>query len=227
MSKQEIQSVPLSFQRLEEAEMLTRADKFYQNIRSRRTVRDFTAQAVPREVIENCLRAAGTAPSGANRQPWHFAVVSDPELKKKIREGAEEEEREFYTTRAPQDWLDALAPLGTDADKPFLEIAPYLIVIFGEKFSHDEEERKLKNYYVTESVGIATGFLIAALHDAGLATLTHTPAPMKFLNGILGRPDTEKPVMILVVGYPAENTRVPNINRKSLDEIASFHAEEN
>ena len=204
--------------------MLQRAENFHQSICSRRTVRDFSAEPVPEDVIEHCLRAAGTAPSGANRQPWHFAVVSDPATKKKIREGAEEEEQEFYDSRAPEDWLDALAPLGTDANKPFLESAPYLIVIFGEKFSHDEQGNKLKNYYVTESVGIATGFLIAALHNVGLATLTHTPAPMKFLNEILGRPATEKPVMILVVGYPSNDARVPAISRKSLDQIASFHS---
>ncbi len=223
MSEPEIKSIPLDFQRIEEDEMRQRAESFYQRIRTRRTVRDYSAEPVPRDVIENCLSAAGTAPSGANRQPWHFAVVSDPEIKKQIRIGAEEEEREFYTSRAPQDWLDALAPLGTDANKPFLETAPYLIVIFGEKFSHDDQGKKQKNYYVQESVGIATGFLIAALHNAGLATLTHTPAPMKFLNKILGRPDTEKPVMILVVGYPTTDAKVPDIERKSLDRFTSFH----
>jgi nitroreductase len=195
-------------------------------VRSRRTVRDFSNKPVPKEIIENCLRAAGTAPSGANHQPWHFVVISDPELKHKIREGAEEEEREFYESRAPQDWLDALAPLGTDANKPFLEIAPYLIVIFGEKFSFDTEGNKLKNYYVSESVGIATGILITALHNAGLASLTHTPAPMKFLSELVGRPATEKPYMILVTGYPAENAEVPAITRKSLEEIASFRGDD-
>jgi nitroreductase len=189
-------------------------------------VRDFSNKPVPKEIIENCLRAAGTAPSGANHQPWHFVVISDPELKHKIREGAEEEEREFYESRAPQDWLDALAPLGTDANKPFLEIAPYLIVIFGEKFSFDTEGNKLKNYYVSESVGIATGILITALHNAGLASLTHTPAPMKFLSELVGRPATEKPYMILVTGYPAENAEVPAITRKSLEEIASFRGDD-
>ena len=214
---------PLEFRSKSLADMQEAASSFYDTVRTRRTVRDFSDTPVPREIIENCLRAAGTAPSGANRQPWHFAVVSDPELKHKIREGAEEEEREFYESRAPQDWLDALAPLGTDANKPFLDIAPYLIVIFGEKFSKDEDDVKQKNYYVSESVGIATGILITALHNAGLATLTHTPAPMKFLNELVGRPATEKPYMILVTGYPTEDAEVPAISRKSLDEIASFH----
>ncbi|MFT5483344.1 MAG: iodotyrosine deiodinase, partial [Halieaceae bacterium] len=157
------------------------------------------------------------------RQPWHFAVVSNPELKRKIREGAEAEEREFYERRAPQDWLDALAPLGTDADKAFLEIAPFLIVIFGQKFELDETGHKHKNYYVPESVGIATGILITALHNAGLASLTHTPSPMKFLNELCGRPTTEKPEMILVAGYPSEDAQVPDISRKALEGIASFH----
>ena len=206
--------------------MLLRAESFEALMRTRRTVRDFSDRPVSRELIEHCLRAAGSAPSGANRQPWHFAVISDPSVKKHIRAGAEEEEREFYSARAPKDWLDALAPLGTDANKPFLETAPYLIVIFAEKYSVDSEGNKLKNYYVTESVSIATGLLIAALHYSGLATLTHTPSPMKFLNEILGRPMSEKPLMILVVGHPAEDATVPDIHRKSLDQVASFHEAE-
>ncbi len=226
MATDKPQTQPLEFHSKPQKEMQAAASAFYDMVRTRRTVRDFSDQAVPREIIEDCVRAAGTAPSGAHRQPWHFAVISDPELKHKIREGAEEEEREFYESRAPQDWLDALAPLGTDANKPFLEIAPYLIVIFGEKFSKDEENNKQKNYYVSESVGIATGILITALHNAGLATLTHTPAPMKFLNELIGRPATEKPYMILVTGYPAENAEVPAIARKSLAEIASFKGED-
>ena len=213
---------PLVFQSKPTEQMQKSAREFYETVRTRRTVRDFSDKPVPREVIENCLRAAGTAPSGANRQPWHFSVISDPDLKQKIRAGAEAEEREFYTSRAPQEWLDALAPLGTDANKPFLETAPYLIIIFGEKFSKDQNKAKLKNYYVSESVGIATGVLITALHTAGLATLTHTPAPMKFLNELVGRPPSEKPYMILVTGFPAEGSTVPAIGRKSLEDIASF-----
>ncbi|MFK7865557.1 MAG: nitroreductase family protein [Pseudohongiellaceae bacterium] len=216
-------SHPLHFDRLAEDEMLTNATEFYLRVKSRRTVRDFSSEDVPLEVIQQCLLAAGTAPSGANRQPWHFAVISNPSIKAKIRQGAEQEEQEFYSGRAPQDWLDALAPLGTDADKPFLELAPYLIVVFAEKYGMDSNDKKQKNYYVTESVSLATSLLITALHTAGLATLTHTPAPMKFLNEILERPVREKPLMILVVGYPKENATVPAIKRKNLEEIASFH----
>jgi nitroreductase len=168
------------------------------------------------------LLAAGTAPSGANRQPWHFVVVSDPEIKRKIREAAEKEEEAFYTGRAPDDWLEALQPLGTDAHKPFLETAPYLIVIFAQSYELAADGSKIKNYYVQESVGIATGLLITAIHHAGLVSLTHTPSPMGFLNKILGRPDNERPYLILVVGYPAENATVPDISKKSLEEIATF-----
>lgn len=221
MSNPKIESVPLEFEQLSSEEMQERSQKFCQSISKRRTVRDFSNQPIPPNVIENCLQAAGSAPSGANRQPWHFAVVQDPEIKQQIRLGAEQEEQEFYESRAPQDWLDALAPLGTDAHKPFLETAPCLIVIFGEKLRMNKAGEKEKNYYVTESVGIATGILITALHQAGLATLTHTPAPMKFLNEILDRPVTEKPVMILVVGFPEKDARVPAIERKSLKEIVS------
>ena len=212
------------FREYEPAEMQSRAEDFYRLINARRSVRDFSERAVPAEVIDQCLLTAGTAPSGANRQPWYFAVVSDPAIKSEIRQGAEAEEREFYQHRAPQDWLDALAPLGTDEHKPFLEMAPYLIVIFGQKFELDADGNKHKNYYVAESVGIATGLLIAALHNAGLATLTHTPSPMKFLNRILDRPDTDKPEMILVVGYPGRDAEVPDISRKPLADIASFHS---
>jgi len=214
----------LQFRELDPELMRERAEAFYQQMSSRRSVRDFSDRAVSRDVIEQCLLTAGTAPSGANRQPWHFAVVSNAELKREIRLGAEEEEREFYQHRAPQEWLDALAPLGTNEHKPFLETAPYLIVIFGEKFLVDAAGNKHKNYYVPESVGIATGMLIVALHNAGLATLTHTPSPMKFLNRILDRPKTEKPAMILVVGYPTVDAEVPDITRKSLAQIASFLA---
>ncbi len=184
--------------------MRRRAADFAAEMRRRRTVRHFSDRAVPREVIEDCLRAAGTAPNGANRQPW---------------QGAEKEEREFYEHRAPQDWLDALAPLGTDEHKPFLETAPCLIAIFAESYSIGPGGEKLKNYYVSESVGIATGFLIAALHHAGLASLTHTPSPMGFLNEILGRPSNERPFLLLVVGYPAEDALVPKIGKKELPQI--------
>jgi nitroreductase len=214
----------LPFHEYDPAVMRERAQAFYEQMRTRRSVRDFSPRPVPRDIIEACLLTAGSSPSGANRQPWHFAVVSDPAIKREIRLGAEAEEREFYQRRAPQDWLDALAPLGTDEHKPFLETAPYLIVIFGQKYELDAAGDKHKNYYVPESVGIATGMLIAALHNAGLATLTHTPSPMKFLNRILARPDTEKPAMILVVGYPEDGAEVPDITRKSLHEIASFLA---
>lgn len=225
MANDPVPSIALEFAERPCTEMKQRASDFYKLLNQRRTVRDFSERAIPPGILEDCLLSAGTAPSGANRQPWHFAVVKDNYLKQEIRQGAEEEEREFYNSRAPQDWLDALAPLGTDASKPFLEKAPALIVIFAEKFLIDGEGRKQKNYYVTESVGIATGMLIAALHNAGLATLTHTPAPMKFLNRILQRPQTEKPLMILVVGYPAEGARVPAISRKKLMEFASFHGD--
>jgi nitroreductase len=168
------------------------------------------------------LLAAGTAPSGANLQPWHFVVVSDSAIKHRIRVEAEKEEHEFYTSRAPQEWLDALAPLGTDENKPFLETAPYLIVIFAQSYGVLADGRRVKNYYVQESVGIATGMLITAIHNAGLVSLTHTPSPMGFLNEILGRPANEKPFLILVVGYPAEDAVVPDIGKKSLEEIATF-----
>jgi nitroreductase len=202
--------------------MQDRARSFREELQRRRTIRTFSSRSVPREIIEECLRAAGTAPSGANMQPWHFVVVSDPEVKKQIREGAELEEREFYERRASQEWLKALAPLGTDWRKPFLEEAPYLIVIFGLSNTILPDGKKLKNYYVTESVGIATGMLISAIHHAGLASLTHTPSPMAFLNKILRRPSNERPFLVLVVGYPAEGTTVPDLRKKPLDEIATF-----
>jgi nitroreductase len=203
-------------------EMRQRARSFYEDMKRRRTVRDFSDRPVPREVIENCLLTAGTAPNGANKQPWHFTVVSDPEVKKEIRKAAEEEEREFYQNRATDEWLEALAPLGTDADKPFLEEAPYLIAIFSESYGIKENGEKETHYYVKESVGIATGMLITAIHNVGLASLTHTPSPMGFLNKILDRPDNERPFLLLVVGYPKEGVKVPDITKKSLDEIASF-----
>jgi iodotyrosine deiodinase len=177
---------------------------------------------VPRQVIADCLLAAGTAPNGANLQPWHFVVVSDPQVKRQIREGAEQEEREFYSKRAPKEWLEALEPFGTDHHKPYLEIAPYLIVIFAKSYGLLPDGRRVKNYYVSESVGIATGMLITAIHNAGLASLTHTPSPMGFLNQILNRPKNERPFLILVVGYPASDALVPEIEKQPLNDIATF-----
>lgn len=203
-------------------EMRARLAEFYTDLNRRRTVREFADRPVPRDIIETALRVANTAPSGANLQPWHFCVVSGPETKKKIREAAEEEEREFYEHRASEEWLEALAPLGTDEHKPFLETAPYLIAVFLQKYGALPDGRKVKHYYPTESTGLATGLLIAALHRAGLATLTHTPSPMKFLNDILGRPKNERPFLLLVVGYPADGVRVPDIRRKSLEEFTSW-----
>lgn len=203
-------------------EMARRATEFHSELSRRRTVRQFSSRAVPREVIEDCLRAAGTAPSGANLQPWHFVVVADADTKTRIRRAAEDEERDFYTRRAPPEWLEALAPLGTDEHKPFLELAPYLIAVFTQTHGRLADGRIVKHYYAHESVGIATGFLIAALHHAGLATLTHTPSPMGFLNDLLGRPPNERPFLLLVVGHPAEDAVVPRITRKTLSEIATF-----
>ncbi len=216
--------IPLpDFQEYPPDTMAQRARDFYDEMRRRRTVRQFSDRPVPRAVIEDCLRTAGTSPSGANQQPWHFAVVSDPAIKHEIRLGAEKEEREFYSRRAPEEWLHELEKFDTDAHKPYLEHAPYLIAIFAQPYSRTDEGETTKHYYVTESVGIATGMLIAALHHAGVATLTHTPSPMRFLTEILGRPSHERPFLLLVAGYPAEDARVPVITKKPLDEIASFH----
>jgi nitroreductase len=211
-------------QDLSPGESLRRASNYYEFIKQRHTVRQFTDQPVDRAVIEACLRAAGTAPSGANHQPWHFVCVSDPAIKKEIREAAEKEEREFYEGKAGEEWLNDLRKIGTDANKPFLEIAPWLIAIFAERYGYDDEGNKRKNYYMPESVGIATGFLINALHEAGLATLTHTPNPMKFLNQILGRPGNERPYILLVVGHPAEDAMIPRAAtiKKDLEEISTF-----
>jgi nitroreductase len=203
-------------------EMQQRASDFRRHMQRRRTVRQFSDRPVPHEIIEECLLTAGLAPNGANLQPWHFVVVTDPEVKHEIRVAAEQEEDEFYHRRASQEWLDALSVIGTDEHKPFLETAPYLIVIFGKNHSVLPDGRRVKNYYVNESVGIATGFLIAAIHTAGLVSLTHTPSPMGFLNSILHIPPDEKPFLILVVGYPAEDAQVPIIEKKSLEEIATF-----
>ena len=203
-------------------EMRARVERFYADMARRRTVREFSDRPVPRDIIETALEAAGTAPSGANLQPWHFVVVGAAETKKKIREAAEAEEREFYEHRASPEWLAALEPLGTDSSKPFLETAPYLVAVFLQKYGHLEDGRKVKHYYPTESTGLATGILITALHQAGLATLTHTPSPMKFLNEILGRPVSERPFLLLVVGYPADDAQVPDISRKNLDDFTTF-----
>jgi len=216
-------SIPLpQYREYPVEEMRQRLNDFYKDISRRRTVRDFSDRPVPRDIIETALKVANTAPSGANLQPWHFAVVSGPETKRKIREAAEVEEREFYTHRASEEWLAALEPLGTDDRKPFLETAPYLVAVFLQKYGQLPDGRKVKHYYPTESTGLATGLLITALHVAGLATLTHTPSPMKFLNEILGRPTSERPFLLLVVGYPADDAHVPDIKRKSLEEFTSF-----
>ena len=208
---------------LDEEQMLQRSADFFAALNRRRTVREFSSRPVPREIIDWCLRAAGTAPSGANMQPWHFAVVGDPAIKSRIRVAAENEEQHFYQHRAPQEWLDALAPLGTDSNKPFLERAPFLIAVFAQKYGTLPDGRKVKHYYPTESVGLATGMLIAALHLCGLASLTHTPSPMKFLNEILGRPRNERAFLLLVVGYPDKDALVPDIGRKELGEFVSYH----
>ena len=208
------------------AEMRQRAGIFYADAKRRRTVRDFSDRPVPRDIIETCLLAAGTAPNGANLQPWHFVVISDPTIKTKIKVAAEEEERAFYKDRAPQAWLDVLAPLGTDEHKEFLTTAPYLIAVFAKSYNELPDGRRVKNYYVQESVGLATGILIMGLHNAGLATLTHTPSPMGFLNEVLDRPKNERPMLLLVVGYPAEGVKVPAkaMEKKSLAEISTFMA---
>ena len=214
--------IPLDFSEYPPDEMLSRATAFYDDLKRRRSVRQFSDRPVDRAVVEACLRTAGSAPSGANMQPWHFVVVSDPEVKARIRQAAEREEREFYERRATDEWLEAVAPMGTDASKPFLEAAPYLIAIFAERSGVSEDGQKIQHYYVSESVGIATGFLIAAIHHAGLACLTHTPSPMGFLNEILDRPENERPFLLLVVGYPAADAQVPNISRKALQDITTF-----
>jgi nitroreductase len=221
MSKASFQPLP-SYIEYPVEEMKQRATAFRELMQRRRTVRHFSERPVPREIIEECLITAGSAPNGANLQPWHFVIVSDPQTKHEIRIAAEQEEHEFYHRRAPKEWLEALSALGTDEHKPFLETAPYLIVIFGLSHSELEDGRRVRNYYVHESVGIAAGFLIAAIHNAGLVSLTHTPSPMGFLNTILNIPPHEKPFLILVVGYPAENAQVPNLEKKLLEEIATF-----
>ena len=214
--------IPLDFKKQDEESMLQKSKAFYQLMARRRTIRDFSDQNIPEVVLKNAIQAAGTAPSGANMQPWHFVIIQDAAVKKRIREATEIEERELYEHRASGEWLEALAPLGTDANKPFLEKAPALIAIFLKKFTVDKSGEKYKNYYTAESVGIATGILITALHKSGLATLTHTPSPMKFLGEILERPSYERPYMLLVCGYPADDVMVPNIKRRTLHEISTF-----
>lgn len=220
-----MESQPLDFRSLPEAEMKARAAAFYESMKVRRTIRDFSDRPVSREIIETALLTAGTAPNGANLQPWHFAVVQNPAIKTKIRLAAEAEEKEFYQHKAPPAWLAALAPLGTDADKPFIEKAPWLIAVFSQGTYADAAGASHVTYYAKESTGIAGGFLIAALHQAGLATLTHTPSPMNFLNGILGRPAQEKPFLLIVTGYPADGATVPVFaaKKKPLSAITSWH----
>lgn len=213
--------IPLAFQRLEPEESARRAAEVAEELAGRRTVRHFSPEPVDRAIIESILAAAHSAPSGANKQPWHFVVVGDPEIKRRIREAAEKEERESYEGRMPPEWLEDLAPLGTDWHKEFLEIAPYLIVVFAVSYTVDGD-RKRKNYYVQESVGIACGMLIAAAHHAGLATLTHTPSPMGFLSRILKRPENERPYLLIPIGYPAEGAVVPAITKKPLDAVTSW-----
>ena len=217
--------VPLKgYETRSEDEMQARAEAVLDTLAKRRTIRDFSDKPISRELIETCIKAAGTAPSGANHQPWHFVAISDPETKKKIRIAAEAEEAEFYGGKAPDEWLDALAPLGTDASKPFLETAPWLIVVFAQRRGGEVSGQDKKNYYVTESVGLATGMLITALHSAGLGTLTHTPAPMGFLRDICERPKDEKPFVLMVIGYPEKGAQVPQhaLIKKDLSEISTF-----
>lgn len=215
--------IPYSHKHYEAEEMIQRSQNFYDWLETRRSVRDFSDKTVPKEVIENIIKSASTAPSGAHKQPWTFCVVSNPEIKKQIREAAEKEEYESYTKRMSEEWLDDLKPMGTDWNKPFLEIAPYLIIVFKRAFEYDAEGKKHQNYYVNESVGLATGMLITAIHEAGLVTLTHTPSPMNFLQKILNRPDNERPFLLLPVGYEADEVFVPNNRRKGLDEVAVFY----
>jgi nitroreductase len=216
-------AIPLVFTHRSTDDMEQRAHAFYDEMRLRRTIRDFAPTPVPRSIIEDAIRTAGTAPSGAHKQPWHFAAVQSSGVKAQIRRAAEEEERAFYGGRASQEWLDDLAPFATDAHKPFLETAPWLIAVFARPFDLGADGERHKNYYVSESVGIACGLLIAALHHAGLATLTHTPSPMKFLGDVLGRPSHERALVLIVAGYPTDDARVPDLDRKSLGEIASWH----
>ncbi|MEO7366525.1 MAG: nitroreductase family protein [Gemmatimonadaceae bacterium] len=210
-----------SYREYPENEMLDRSVNFLAEMQRRRTTRHFSERSVDRQVIEACIETAGTAPSGAHQQPWHFVVISDPDLKKRMREAAEQAEKEFYAS-APAEWLAALAPLGTDAIKEYIERAPYLIAVFAQRYALSDAGERQTHYYVQESVGIAVGFLLAALHNAGLVALTHTPSPMDFLRELLGRPINERALMLVVTGYPAEDAMVPNLKRKTLEQIATF-----
>ena len=212
----------LQFQKITFEEMDYNSNQFFQKVSSRRSVRDFSRDNFPIDIIKNCIKSASTAPSGANKQPWHFVIVKDPIIKRKIRKAAEIEEKEFYGGRAPKEWLDDLNQFGTDWNKPFLEEAPYLIVVFSKKFDINDDGTNTKNYYVSESVGIASGLLLTALHNAGLVTLTHTPSPMAFLSDILNRPPSDKPYLIIPVGFPSENAEVPNIKKKTFKEICTI-----
>ncbi|MDH5474694.1 MAG: nitroreductase family protein [Cyclobacteriaceae bacterium] len=207
----------------DEADMLERSANFYKWVNDRRTVRDFSDKPISKEIIDNIVLSASTAPSGAHKQPWTFCVVSNPELKSKIRQAAEKEEQESYKNRMSDEWLEVLKPIGTDWRKPFLETAPYLIIIFKKPYDLDENGNKKNNYYVNESVGLAAGFLLTAIHDAGLIALTHTPSPMNFLSKILNRPTNERPFLLIPVGYPSEKMYVPHLKRKSLTEIANYY----
>lgn len=219
MSRTEYPFVPLDFRSFPEGEMLARVREFYQDLNRRRTVREYSDRPVPREILQQAILAAGTAPSGAHKQPWTFVLVGDPAIKAKIREAAEIEEKENYTRRMPEAWLKDLAPLGTDENKPFLTTCPWFIVIFAQLWGRGANGEKNKHYYVNESVGIATGMLLAALHRAGLATLTHTPSPMGFLHRILERPENERAYMLIALGYPEKGCKVPDLQRKSLEQI--------
>ena len=215
--------IPHASERFEPGEMRRRAESYFELMDRRRSVRDFTDEPVPRELIETAIRTASTAPSGAHRQPWRFVVIGDPDIKREIRIAAEAEERKSYEERMPAEWLEALAPLGVDWHKPFLETVPWIVVVFEELYGIDAGGGKRKNYYVRESVGIACGLFIAALHNMGLATLTHTPSPMRFLSRILGRPRNEKPYILFPIGYPAPDARVPDLRRKTLQEISIWN----
>lgn len=211
-----------SYQELPAAEMLSRAEQFADHVHRRRTVREFSTRPVAREVIAHCIRAAGAAPSGANQQPWRYVAVSDPRTKSVLRAGVEQNEREFYEKRAPEEWLNALKPIGTDEHKPYLDDAPWLIVVFGQLYTEAPGGEKLKNYYVPESVMLSCGILITALHNAGLVSVTHTPSPMGFLAKLLGRPDNERAMMLIAAGYPSSDAKVPDIRRLALEEYVKF-----
>lgn len=215
--------IKINPQKYSENEMLQRSEDLYKLMDERRSIRHFSDKPVPKELIETLIKTASTAPSGAHKQPWTFCIVSDPDIKKKIREAAEKEEYESYNGRMSDEWLQALAPLGTDWEKPFLETAPYLIIVFKKSYDVLEDGSKSKNYYVSESVGLAAGFLIAAIHNAGLVTLTHTPSPMNFLQQILNRPENEKPFLLLPVGYAADEVEVPDLKRKELEEVTVWY----